>query len=351
MDLDKIKEEINQLDRQILNLLNQRAMGVMEAGRLNAFNSPEAFSLDNRAQAWRNLLAQNRGPLSEQAVKYLFGEIMAACANILNPLKVAYLGPMGSFCHQAAMRYLGSSCQFMDLPSVVDVFAEVSREHCQVGVVPVENSNEIDSGSTLDQFFLSDLLICGEMYAPNNLTIFSTSNNLDKITDVYANPLTLSQCRGWLSRNLPYVGVHERAGVAAAIDSIMDKPFAAALGSELAASLSKLNILAQDLSDLPQNTTRFLVLGKQSPPPSGHDKTSIMFHMAHKPGFMYNALSYFKNLNLSRIESRPSLGKNWEYSLFIDMPGHAQDKEVAEALVGLKQYAGDYKLLGSYPRG
>ncbi len=351
MDIDKITEEIGKIDQQLLNLLNRRALQVMEAGRLKQASGQEIFSSDRQAYIWRNLLPQNRGPLSEQAVKYLFGEIMAACSTILNPLKVGFLGPLGSFCHQASLHYLGSSCQFMDLPSVVDVFAEVSRGHCQLGVVPVENSNETDSDATLDQFFTTDLQICGEIYAPNNLTLFSLNSDLNKITDVYANPLTLSQCRGWLSRNLPYAGMHERAGVTAAIDSITDKPNAAALGSKLAASLSKMNILAEDLSDLPQNTTRFLVLGKQSPPPTGHDKTSIMFHMAHKPGFLYNALGYFKDLNLSRIESRPSLGKPWEYSLFIDMPGHVEDQEVQMALSGLKQYAGEYKLLGAYPRG
>jgi chorismate mutase/prephenate dehydratase len=345
MDLKNIVAEIGELDKRILTLLNQRAQRVMAARRLPP---PAAAWPPQFDQSWLQL---NCGPLPESSLKYLFGEIAAACNNISNPLQVGFVGPKGSFCQQAALRYMGSSCQFVELPSVVDVFTEVSRSHCQVGVVPVENSSETETGVTLDQFFNFDLQICGEIYAPNNLTIFSRAAELEQITDIYCHPLTLSQCRGWLNRNLPYAAIHERAGVAAAADSAADKTYAAALGSELAAKLFNLNILASDLSDQPQSRTRFLALGRHTPPASGQDKTSIMFAMNHEPGFLYQSLSYFKDLNLSRVESRPTLGKPWNYSMFIDLPGHASDPRVEQALQGLRKFVGEIKILGSYPQG
>ncbi|MDR1397101.1 MAG: chorismate mutase [Desulfarculales bacterium] len=350
-DWDKIRDEIDLLDKDILKLLNMRARRVMEAGRVEQTGAGSLFSSLRPARIGRGLLKENRGPLPEAALKYLFGEIDGACLNITAPLKVAVLGPEGSFCHQAAARYFGASSQFRPLPSIVDVFAELDRDYCHVGVVPVENSSECETDSTLDQFFISPLKICGEVYAPSHPALFSGSESLAAISDIYANPITLSLCRGWLSRNLPYARVHERAGVNAAVDSILDKPQAAALGSRLAANLAKLNILAADIADQKLGLTRFLVLGRQSPPPSGGDKTSILFTMTHKPGFLYEALGYLRALNLTRIESRPSLDESWNYSLFVDMDGHVSDREVDLALQGLSAYAAGFKILGSYPKG
>jgi chorismate mutase/prephenate dehydratase len=348
-DFNKIKQEIDLLDKEILKLINLRARQVMDAGRINP-GAAEFFPL-RQAQVWRDLAKENRGPLPEAAVKYLFGEIAAACFNITTPLKVGLLGPEGSFCHQAALRYFGASSQFLPLPSIADVFAELSRGQCQVGVVPVENSSECETGSTLDQFFISDLKICGEVYAPGGLTIFSSGGSLTAITDIYANPVSLSLCRNWLNRNLPYARIHESASLNTTLDRVAGNPGAAALGSRLAASLARLNILGTDISDQERSQTRFLVLGRQSPPPGGDDKTSILFNMAHQPGFLYEALGYLRNLNLTRIESRPSLDDPWNYSLFVDMEGHVNEKPVADALRDLAVYARGFKLLGSYPKG
>ena len=350
-DILKVRQEIDHLDKEILKLLNLRARQVMEAGRIKQANGQPIFSPVRHVQIWRNLERENHGPLSEQAVKYLFGEIVAACINIINPMKVALLGPKGSFCHQAAMHYFGASCEYAPLTSIVDVFAEVERGHCQVGMVPVENSGESETDSTLDQFFSSGLSICGEAFTSQKLMLFSTSDDLSHLTDIYGNPLTLSLCRGWLSRNLPYARLHERAGVDAAIDSILDKPQAGAIGSELAARLSRLNVLASDINDQDQNSTRFLVLGKQGSPATGEDKTSILFNMTHEPGFLYKALSFLQGLNLTRVESRPTLNASWNYSLFVDLLGHRNDENVTRALEGLSEYAGGFKILGSYPRG
>jgi chorismate mutase/prephenate dehydratase len=350
-DLDKIRAEIDLLDKEILKLLNMRARQVMEAVRVQQMSGEPLFSSLRPAPVRRNLLKENRGPLPEAALQYLFGEIAGACLNITTPLKVAVLGPEGSFCHQAAMRYFGASSRFAPLPSIADVFAELERDYCQVGVVPVENSSECETDSALDQFFTSPLKICGEVYAPGNPALFSSSGSLAAISDIYTNPITLSLCRAWLSRNLPYARIHERAGVSAAVDSILDKPQAAALGSRLAASLAKLNILAADIADQKRNLTRFLVLGRQSPPPSGGDKTSILFTMTHKPGFLYEALGRLRALNLTRIESRPSPDEPWSYYLFVDMDGHVSDGEIGQALQELASYVKGFKILGSYPRG
>jgi chorismate mutase/prephenate dehydratase len=203
----------------------------------------------------------------------------------------------------------------------------------------------------LDQFFTSSLKICGEVYAPASLAIFSSGNCLAAISDIYANPLSLALCRNWLNRNLPYARIHENSSLHMALDRVRDNPKTAVLGSRLAASLARLNILGADISDQERSQTRFLVLGQQSPPPSGADKTSILFNMTHHPGFLYEALGYLRNLNLTRIESRPALNDPWNYSLFVDMEGHVNDQPVADALAGLAVHAKGFKLLGSYPQG
>ena len=218
------------------------------------------FSPTELVNKIKNLSFVNRGPLPQPVIAGLFAEIIAACNSIIKPLQVAYLGPEGSFCQMAALRYMGGSSQYKGFKSVVDIFEEVSRGGAQIGVVPGENSYESETDFTLDQFFAYDLNICGEVFVNINLHLMSLSQNISEITDIYINPLTLGQCNGWLKRNLPAARLHERAGITAALDSIKDKPWAAAVGSELAARQANMNILAQNIGDTPNSQTRFFIL-------------------------------------------------------------------------------------------
>ncbi|ADK83852.1 prephenate dehydratase [Desulfarculus baarsii DSM 2075] len=351
--INQQRQRIDEIDRQIVDLLNERALCAMAIGRSkNAGGLPE-FAPEREQAIIDALERHNQGPLSGQSLRGIFAEIISACRAVQRPLRVAFLGPATTFSHQAAMRHFGSSCEFAPHRSIIDVFHEVERSHAQVGVVPVENSSEGQVSVTLDLFLESDLNVCGEIYARISQVLMSKEAAIEGIQRVYSHPQALNQCRNWLARNMPMATLIESTSTAAAAQKAAQEDGSAAVGSILAARQGGLNALAIDIQDNPHNTTRFFVIGRQKCPPTGNDKTSILFVTHHKPGMLFSALKHFADsgINLTRIESRPLKNTPWEYVFFIDMAGHVEDAQVRQVINTLDEETRLLKVLGSYPMG
>jgi chorismate mutase/prephenate dehydratase len=347
------RQRIDAIDREILDLLNQRAGHALAIARFKGAGNLPEFAPERESAILRALMEANRGPLPEAALKVIFTEVISACRALQRPLRVAFLGPEATFSHQAVLQHFGSSCDLAPQATIIDVFDEVERGHSQVGVVPVENSSEGGVSVTLDQLLGSDLKVCGEVYSKVSQTLMSASNDLESIQRVYSHPQALSQCRAWLRRNLPKAALMEMSSTAAAARRAADEPGSAAVAGELTATHYGLTVLAKDIQDNPYNTTRFFVLCREACPPTGFDKTSIIFVASHKPGSLYDALGHLsaQGLNLTRIESRPTKDRPWEYAFFVDFEGHQTDDTVAAALAELAPAVDSLKVLGSYPQG
>ena len=295
----------------------------------------------------------NQGPLSDNSVRNVFSEVISACRAVQRNVRVAFLGPMHTFSHQAVMRRFGASCELSPQDTIADVFADVERGRSQVGVVPVENSSEGHVNTTLDEFISTNLKVCGETYLGVAHVLMSQDTGLDKIHTLYSHPQPLGQCRQWLNNNLPKANVVECRSTAEAANKAASEAGAAAIGSELLATANQLKIVAGSIQDSPHNMTRFLIVGPQSCAPTGHDKTSVVFSISHTPGSLYDALGSMSKagLNLTHILSRPMKDRPWEYVFFIDFLGHQGDPEPARAIEGLLKDVAFLKVLGSYPVG
>lgn len=356
MDQEVIKAErqqIDDIDRQILELVNQRAVHALTIARAKQNSHQPEFSPERETFILKRLQELNRGPIANPSVQNIFIEIISACRAVQRPLRVAFLGPEATFTHQAALHHFGSSCEFAAQASIIDVFDEVSRGHSQVGVVPVENSSEGGVSVTLDQFMNSDLSVCGEIFWPVSHVLMTNDLPMEEIEKVYSHPQALNQCRDWLRRNLPQAVLVETSSTSAAARQAAVTPGAAAVGSELTARHYELDVLARDIQDNPHNMTRFFVLGGQTCPATGSDKTSLLYLAAHQPGSLYQSLAFFaeRGINMTRIESRPAKNRPWEYAFFLDFEGHQDDPPVREALEALRANVDFLKVLGSYPMG
>ena len=348
---NELKEALDQVDRRLLDMLNQRGQLALKWSRLKEQNEKPEFSAERQMERLRAQEQYHRGPLPPQAVNRIFAEIVSACRAVHKPLQVTFLGPDGSYSHQAALRYFGGSCSFVSLSSMIDVFEEVERGHSPVGVAPAENSCEGGTTITLDLFLDSDLQICGEIYDEITLNLLSSATSLEKINRVYAHSHVFSQCRNWLSRNLPHASLQLATNIAEAAQKVKKGSKIATIGSELAADIYDLPVRSRGIQDALHNYTRYFVLGRQEPPQTGNDKTTILFHAAHHPGALYRALGIFaeKGLNMTRIESRLISGKAWDYAFFLDFLGHRTDPLVKDALLELTEGVDFCKILGSYP--
>ncbi|HHI76732.1 MAG TPA: prephenate dehydratase [Gammaproteobacteria bacterium] len=352
--LGEIRRRIDAIDEQLQALLNQRAEAAMEVARIKLAADPNAvfYRPEREAQVLRMVKARNRGPLPDEEMGRLFREIMSACLALERPLKVAYLGPEGTFTQAAALKHFGHSVRTEPLGSISDVFQEVESEKADYGVVPVENSSEGVINHTLDMFIASPLKICGEVSLRIHHNLLGKPQPLEEITTVFSHQQSLAQCRNWLDRHLPFV---ERVAVgsnAEAARLAAETPHAAAIAGSAAAELYDLDILAENIEDEPDNTTRFLVIGRHATGPSGDDKTSLMVTTRNEAGGLYRLLAPLAEhgISMTRIESRPSRRGNWDYVFFIDLLGHREEVEVGKALAELESLAGLYKELGSYPR-
>jgi chorismate mutase / prephenate dehydratase len=350
MQIPELRRRIDEIDSEILRLLNRRAELVLEVGRQKAEQNLDVHVPQREEEIYRRLTAENVGPFPAQAVRPVFREVISACLSLEHPLRVAYLGPRATFSHLAAMEQFGLSAQFLAMRSIAEVFAEVEKDNANFGVVPVENSTEGVVSHTLDMFVDSPLLICGEVVVEAALHLLSKGRDLSDVRKIYSHPHGLAESRKWLERHAPHVAVVETSSTGAAAEIAASEPGAAAIASELAASLYDLSVLQRRIEDHPNNFTRFLIIGKKNAPPTASDKTSILFSIKDRVGALHRMLLPFaeRKINLTKIESRPSKKKVWEYVFYVDFEGHASEPRACEALARLQDECIFLKILGSY---
>ncbi len=354
MSLNPIRKKIDALDGQLLELLNQRADLVHEVGEIKRRDGGAIFAPEREESLLRTLEERNRklgGRLAPTAVRAIYREIMSASYELEKGLTIAYFGPAGTYTHEAARNKFGASVQYAPQASITDVFASVSRGNADYGVVPIENSTEGAVTHTLDEFMASELKICAEVLLKVEQNLLAKCPR-EEIRRIYSHAQSLGQCRQWLRTNFPTAELIVASSNTRAAQHAAEEPGSAAIAGKLAAELYQLNILEASIQDCSFNTTRFLVIGTHSCPPTGNDKTSLMFTVQDKSGTLFAALEPFQRLgiSMSKIESRPSKRKAWEYFFFVDIAGHAQDPHVVEALAQLEKCCTQLKILGSYPK-
>jgi chorismate mutase/prephenate dehydratase len=355
-DLGNIRERIDGIDEQIHALINDRArlaqlVGISKSasGKAVDFYRPE-----REAEVLRKALHRNHGPLRDEEIARLFREIMSACLAQQEPLKVAFLGPEGTFTQAAVLKHFGSSVRALPLPAIDEVFHEVEGGVADFGVVPIENSSEGTVNHTLDMFLSSSLKICGEVELRIHHHLMGRMSTLADIRRVCAHPQALAQCRGWLDEHLPEVERIAESSNAEGARRARDERGTAAIASRAAAEIYGLTLLADEIEDRPDNTTRFLVIGRKLFSRSGADRTTLLVSATgtDDAGALFRLLKPFAEhrVNMTRIESRPSRKRKWDYVFFIDVEGHVSDPPLAKALASLEKYASLFKVLGSYPR-
>ena len=356
VDLAAIRDDIDAIDARIHSLLNERARFAQLVGisKTATGKTVDFYRPEREAQVLRKALARNAGPLRDEEVVRLFREIMSACLAQQEPLKIAFLGPEGTFTQAAVFKHFGSSVRALSLPAIDEVFHEVEAGIADFGVVPIENSTEGTVNHTLDMFLGSGLKICGEVELRINHHLMGRMTAMAAIKRVCAHPQALAQCRGWLDAQLPDV---ERVPVSSNAEGARrarDARGTAALAAHAAAAIYGLVILANEIEDQPDNTTRFLVVGRKLFAASGADKTTLLVSTAatDDSGALFRLLEPFAEhrVSMTRIESRPSRKRKWDYVFFIDIEGHVSEPAVAKALAALEQRASLFKVLGSYPR-
>jgi chorismate mutase/prephenate dehydratase len=347
-----IREKIDAIDEKIQALITERAQFAKQVAKTKLDVGAESFYRPEReAEVLRRVIERNTGPVSSDDMARIFREIMSVCLALESPLTVAYLGPEGTFTQQAALKHFGHSVETVALAAIDEVFREVEAGSAQFGVVPIENSTEGVVSHTLDMFMRSDLKICGEVQLRVHQHLLSHADALDGIKKIVSHQQSLAQCREWLDANLPNVERVPVSSNAEAARMAANDNATAAIAGQSAAEIYGLKILADNIEDEPDNTTRFLVIGRLQTSPSGRDKTSLLLSGRNKPGALYQLLGSLANhsINMTRIESRPSRQNAWEYVFFLDIEGHAEDEKVKQTLSELQAEAALFKLLGSYP--
>ncbi len=352
-NLANIRVHIDQLDRQIQELITQRAHLAKQVAQAKYAEeeNPNFYRPEREAEVLRNVIARNQGPLSNDSFVRIFREIMSDCLALQKPLNIAFLGPIGTYSQAAVSKHFGQAAQNIALQTIDEVFREVEVGTAHYGVVPVENSTEGGVNQTLDCFIKTQLKICGEIDLPIHHHLLSKVTELTQIQRIYTHQQSFAQCRSWLDNHLPTI---ERIAInsnAEAARRAANEPGAAAIAGKMTAEIYQLEIIASRIEDDVNNTTRFAVLGQQNVPPTGKDKTSLLLSSPNKPGALYHLLEAFakNNLSMTRIESRPSRQGIWEYVFFIDIEGHIKDTPVAKSLQALEKHTSLIKHLGSYP--
>ena len=351
MSLDDLRRQIDGLDAELLRLLNERARAAMDIGRLKAQAGEDAYSPAREKDVWDRLARANAGPLPNEALQAIYREIMSAALALEQPLRIAYLGPVATFTHQAARLKFGASVEYLACETITDVFAAVEKRGAQYGVVPIENSTDGAVTHTLDQFAVTPLKICAEILLPISQNLLA-ADPAAPIRRIYSRGEVFAQCRGWLQEHHPGVELVEVTSTARGVERALQEAGAAAIASALAADIYGLRIVQRDIQDVAGNTTRFLVIGARFGPPTGRDRTSLFFAVPHRVGALHRVLSVFNEcgVNLCKIESRPNKTRAWEYYFFVDVEGHAQDASVRRALDKLAEHCTFLSVLGSYPR-
>lgn len=359
--LEGVRAEIDDLDQQIISLINQRAECAKKVAEIKIAhgNDSDFFRPEREAQILRKAKQYNPGPLPDNEVARLVREIMSACLALESPIKVAYLGPEGTFTQQATLKHFGGAVIAQAESSLADIFWAVESDRVNYGVIPIENSTEGVISHTLDLLINSKLQICGEVKLEIHHCLMGKISRLQDVSTIVAHQQSLAQCREWLATNLPaadLVPVSSNAQGAKQAAELSDKSLAtkgvAAIASQHTADLYNLNLLEKNIEDRQDNTTRFLIIGKQQPEASGKDKTTLLLSAANRPNALYELLQPISSngVNITSIESRPSQRENWDYVFFLDIDGHASDDAVVSAIDELKQRTTLFRVLGSYPK-
>lgn len=350
MNIPKHRQAIDQLDTRIVRLLNERTRHVLAIGDIKLAAGEEVYAPHRERAVLERVCQLNQGPMTDDQFRAVYREIMSSALALEKTMTIAYFGPEATFTHQAAIQRFGSSLKYSPQKTIADVFTEVGKKSADYGVVPVENSTEGVVTHTLDMFMDSDLKVVSQIVLPVQQCLLSNSPRR-QIKKLYVHPQSLAQCRGWIQTHLPGAEIIETSSNARSAELAARERSTAAIAGVLAAEKYGLRVLEQDIQDSADNATRFLVLGRQCSPPTGDDRTSLMLSIADKAGALHEAIAAFRRyqINMTKIESRPSKRKAWEYFFFIDCEGHAQDRKVAKAIQLLGKHCNFVKILGSYP--
>jgi chorismate mutase/prephenate dehydratase len=354
--LKKIREEIDVIDRQLLSLFNERAKCAEQVAKIKLANDGDAavfYRPEREAQVLEKVMSENPGPLNKKTVGLIFRELMSACLALEQPLKVAYLGPEGTFTQSAALKHFGHGIEAKGLAAIDEVFREVESGSVNYGVVPVENSTEGMVNHTLDNLIDSNLKICGEVELRiHHHFLLSDSGDATALNKIYSHQQSLAQCRKWLDANYPNVERISVSSNAEAARLASKEAGSAAIAGEIAAEIYGLNIASRQIEDNPNNCTRFLVIGHDEIPASGKDKSSFVVSTRNKPGALYELLEpFYKNeISLTRIETRPARDGSWAYVFFIDFEGHYQEEPAKSVLIALENEVVELRRLGAYPK-
>jgi chorismate mutase / prephenate dehydratase len=351
MNIPEHRKAIDKLDAQIVHLLNERTRHVLSIGEIKVKAGEEIYAPHRERAVLSRLCRLNQGPITAESLRAIYREIMSSALSLEKSMTIAYLGPEATFTHQAAIRKFGASLRYASQKTISDVFMDVSKNRADYGVVPVENSTEGVVTHTLDMFVDSDLKIVSQIVLPVQHCLLTRCRRLADIKKLYSHPQSLGQCRGWVQTNLPRSEIIETSSNARSAEFAAKEKDSAAIAGALASEKYGVPVLEFDIQDNAANATRFLVLGRQCSPPTGNDRTSVMFSIVDRVGALYRALAPFRRfrINMTKIESRPSKRKAWEYFFFVDCDGHMNDRKVAHALGLLGEHCSYVKVLGSYP--
>ena len=350
-----LRGRIDEIDARIQALISERAAVAREVGEAKGFSrAAEYYRPEREAHVLRDVVRRNEGPLGNEEMVRVFREIMSACLAQEEPLKVAFLGPEGTFTQSAVLKQFGHSVRALSLPTIDEVFREVEGGAADFGVVPVENSSEGTVTHTLDMFLSSPLKICGEVELRIRQHLMGRMDDVRKIERICSHPQSLAQCRAWLAQSLPEVETIPVSSNAAAARRARDEDGTAAIAGEVAAEVYGLDVVIPNIEDYADNTTRFLVIGPRLFPPSGDDKTSLLISSTGTSGagVLHSLLDPLARggISMTRIESRPSRRRRWDYVFFVDIEGHAEDEGVSAALAQVESHANLFRVLGSYPK-
>ncbi len=350
MNIPEHRKAIDKLDAHIVQLLNERTQHVLEIGAIKRKAGEEIYAPHRERAVLQRLCQANPGPITNDSLRAIYREVMSSALSLEKTLTIAFLGPEATFTHQAAIRKFGSSLCYAAQKTIADVFAEVSKNRADYGVVPAENSTEGVVTHTLDMFVDSELKIVAQIVLPIQHCLLSRGRR-EQVRKIYVHPQTLAQCRLWVHKNFPLAELIETSSNARSAELAAKEKSSAAIAGLLAAEKYQLPVLEQDVQDNAANATRFFVLGRQCSPATGRDRTSLMFSIADQVGALHRALAPFRRyrLNMTKIESRPSKRKAWEYFFFVDCDGHLNDRKVAKAITLLGEQCSFVKVLGSYP--
>ena len=350
MNIPEHRKAIDRLDAHLVRLLNERTKHVLAIGDMKLKAGEEIYAPHRERAVLQRICRSNEGPITDDQLCAIYREIMSSALALEKTMSIAYLGPEATFTHQAAIQKFGSSLRYVSQKTIADVFAEVSRNRADYGVVPVENTTEGVVTHTLDMFVDSDLKIVSQIVLPVQYCLAGNCR-LQDIKRLYVHPQALGQCRQWVQEHLPKVEIFETSSNARSAELAAQGKVNAAITGILAAEKYGLPVLKQDIQDNAANATRFLVLGRQCSPPTGDDRTSLLVSVADKAGALHQAIAAFRRhkINMTKIESRPSKRKAWEYFFFIDCDGHVQDRKVVKAIQLLGEHCNFVKVLGSYP--